>query len=104
MILEDMGRQQDNKAEQLRVGILTSLEMADVRDMLPLAEKLAEYRSAADYINELRRNPVSTVNDNVARELFFSATSHKHFIVLSTTRRLLPRYSNGSAVAGFTIG
>ena len=79
MILEDMGRQQDDKAEQLRIGILTSLEMADVRDMLPLAEKLAEYRSAADYINELRRNPVSTVNDSVAKELFFSATSHKHF-------------------------
>ena len=79
MILEDMGRQQDNKAEQLRVGILTSLEMADVRDMLPLAEKLAEYRSAADYINELRRNPAATVNDSVAKELFFSATSHKHF-------------------------
>lgn len=79
MILENMGRQQDEKAEQLRVGILTSLEVADVRDMLPLTEKLAEYSSAADYLNALRRNPASTVKDNAARELFFSATSHKHF-------------------------
>ena len=79
MILEDMGQQQDKKAEQLRHGILTSLEMADVRDMLPLTEKLAEYRSASDYLNALRNNPAATVNDNTAKELLFSATSHQHF-------------------------
>ena len=79
MILADMGTQQDDKAEQLRIAILNSLEIADVRDMLPMAEKLANYGSAADYINALRHNPAATVNDNAVRELFFGATSHKHF-------------------------
>ncbi len=79
LILENMGRQQDDKAEQLRAGILTSLELADVRDMLPMTEKLAEYGSAADYLDALRRNPATTVNDAAAKELFFSATSHQHF-------------------------
>lgn len=79
MILGDMGRQQNKKAEQLRSGLLTSLEVADVRDMLPMAEKLAEYGSATDYLNALRRNPAATVNDSAAKELFFNATSHQHF-------------------------
>ena len=79
MILENMGRQQNKKAEQLRSGLLTSLEVADVRDMLPMAEKLAEYSSAADYLNALRRNPAATVNDGAAKELFFNTTSHQHF-------------------------
>ena len=96
MILKKMGKQHDNKAEQLRIAILTSLEVADVRDMLPMTEKLADYSSAADYINALHKNPAATVADSAAQELFFSATSHQHFnrliyhiAIASTTRQWL---------------
>ncbi len=79
MIIEDMRRQANNKAEQLRAAVFTSLEVADVRDMLPMTTKLAEYRSAADYINALRHSPAATVDDQGEKDIFFGATSHQHF-------------------------
>ena len=79
LILEDMGQQDNERAEKLRLGILTSLEVADIRDMLPLAEKVVNYQSAADYVAALRRNPVTTANNSALKELFYSATSNKHF-------------------------
>ena len=70
LILEDMGQQDNERAEKLRLGILTSLEIADIRDMLPLAEKVANYQSAEDYLTALRRNPVGTANNSALKELF----------------------------------
>ncbi len=78
-ILEHMGKQPKHKAEQLRAAILTSLEMADVRDMLPMTKNLTNYRSAADYIAALHHNPAGTVDDQVEKDIFFSTTSQKHF-------------------------
>ena len=79
LILEDMGQQDNERAEKLRLGILTSLEIADIRDMLPLAETIANYQSTADYLAALRRNPVTTANNSALKELYYSATSNKHF-------------------------
>ena len=93
LILGDMGQQDNERAEKLRLGILTSLEVADIRDMLPLAEKVAHYQSAEDYLAVLRRNPVTTANNSALKELFYSATSNKHFnrliyhIAISSTAR-----------------
>ena len=93
LILEQMGEQSDQKSERLRLSILESLELADVRDMVPMAEKLPNYRTAEEYLNVLRTDPARATSNTEVAELFFKNTSRKHFnqtiysLALSSTIR-----------------
>lgn len=78
LIMEAMPEQHNRKAKELRMSILESLELTDVREMGFMTAKLPEYSTAEDYLYDLRTRPANTVA--APHAVFFGdRNSRKHF-------------------------
>ena len=74
-ILEKLKLQRNKKAEQIRLLLLDALELADFRDMLPLAKSLTKYKTAKEFLYDIDHNPQKTVKDKNVSDAYFSETS-----------------------------